>query len=284
MTLDETELEILRRFVAQHEAAGAKGEDDKCARELNLRQVVQGVTGKAGPDLDYHFRFWWQRLVGRPAAGYEVSLLRQCSRGHSENARAYMTGAHAPAWERVQELERQLGQSVSEREKEQKFGILWSSAQAVRDFNNWTNEGRSSEIPVVIIFLDIDHFKSLNTKLTETIVDRTTFPAFQNLLERLVRHRGFAYREGGEEFVLLLGNHTIDEAVGYAERVRMTIADESFVADDKPVSLTVSIGVARFPDHGTNYGEVKLAANQSKAAAKEKGRNRVVVAQIGRSP
>jgi diguanylate cyclase (GGDEF)-like protein len=281
MTLDETELRILEQFVARYEAVGASGQTDKCAQELSMRDVVHSVTGKDGPQLDQQTRFWFQRLVARPSSGQSASFLRPCSRGeHKEGARAYVTGGNALAWERIQELQRRLGHEVSGREREQKFGILWSSGQAFRDFHDWTNNARSSEVPVVIAFLDIDHFKSLNTKFTETVVDRSLFPAFQNLLEAMVRHRGYAYREGGEEFLVLLANHTIDEALVFAERIRRTIAAQEFVVDTSRAHLTISLGLARFPDDGGDYDAVKLAANQAKEVAKRLGRDRVVTAEV----
>ena len=57
-----------------------------------------------------------------------------------------------------------------------------------------------------MLYLDIDRFKTLNTKYTETEVDRTILPAFQRLIRDIVEPHGFAYAEGGDEVVVLLDN------------------------------------------------------------------------------
>ncbi len=89
----------------------------------------------------------------------------------------------------------------------------------------------------------------------------------------------FPYREGGEEFVLLLANHTINEARAFAERLQETFASEAFKVNEETIThlLTVSIGIARFPEHGQNYDSVKQAANAAKRLAKERGKNFVVI-------
>jgi diguanylate cyclase (GGDEF)-like protein len=157
----------------------------------------------------------------------------------------------------------------SAKELDQKFKILYSAGQVSQDFEDYKSDLSKDQQPLAVIFLDIDHFGDLNTRYTETIVDRTMFPAFQKMLATLVKGHGAAYRQGGDEFVLLLPNHEAPECGVFAERVRRTFEHHQFDVDGKPQSVTVSIGYALHPDHGESYDDVLLRANEAKRIAKQ---------------
>jgi diguanylate cyclase (GGDEF)-like protein len=294
MREDELELDILKRFVAHHEAAelAHKGQTDKHARELDMRDVLRDLTGIEGTALEYVTHIWLQRLVRRPSNEGQLLPLRPCSDtgshpDHKYHARAYLAPGRTPAWDRIRELETTIGQSrpvTPKREFEQKFRILWSAGQALHDFNEWTKQGRATDISVGVLFVDIDHFGALNGRSTENMVDKTILPDFQRLLAQLVRHRGEAYRHGGEEFIILLPNHTTGEIKAFADRLLGIITDSVFTVGDETVRLTVSIGVAWFPDHGDSYDVVLQAANNAKRTAKQQGRNRVVTVSAHPQP
>ncbi len=142
--------------------------------------------------------------------------------------------------------------------------------------------------PVGLVFLDVDHFKNYN--------DQLGHPAGDSLLRQLariltdtgdlpeLRFRGritdIAARYGGEEFVLLLPQTNKEGAVIRAQRVRESIAAYAFV--DQHVqpggSLTVSVGVAAYPDDALGKDALISAADKALYAAKHAGRNRVRVA------
>jgi hypothetical protein len=110
-----------------------------------------------------------------------------------------------PVWEHLErklELQRleMPAPAVAEREREQKFGILLSPRQAERDFGDVVAKAREHENSVAVLFVDLDHFKTLNARWTNATVDETLLPAAQRLLAKLVQGRGDAYRHGGEEF------------------------------------------------------------------------------------
>lgn len=167
-----------------------------------------------------------------------------------------------------------------DRELEQKFGILFSPAQEQRDFDLWSTEGATiAGYAIGVIFLDIDDFKRLNSAFTESVVDRTILPAFQQLVRNLALHTGAAYRHGGEELLIMLPNFDVSEAAGFAERLRARIEAEEFSVEAKrPVRVTVSAGVAVWPVHGKTLSDVIQAANNAEHTAKNTGKNRVCVA------
>lgn len=163
MTEDEIELAILRKYIEQHKAGELADPElrHKCARELDMREVIAGISGESGPELDYRARFWYGRLA--PEHSGSKSPLRSCSDSrinkseHRYHARAFTNAGEAPAWDRVRGLEaRRPFPPRVERELEQKFGILYSAAQEQRDFDLWVLE--AAGIPgysVGVIFLDV---------------------------------------------------------------------------------------------------------------------------------
>lgn len=186
-----------------------------------------------------------------------------------------------PVWqhlERVIELQK-LDESatVTPKEREQKFGILLSPGQAVKDFAEWKAEAEKWGNPMTVLFVDLDNFKTLNERLTHTKVDQTILPEAQTLLAKLVQGRGAAYRQGGDEFVVILPNLEPREADTFAGKVRAMFESHPFEVDGQPETVTVSIGVALWPDHGATYPEVLESANRAEAEAK-KARNAVRMA------
>jgi diguanylate cyclase (GGDEF)-like protein len=167
---------------------------------------------------------------------------------------------------------------VVAKERDQKFGILLSPNQATIDFDAWKAHFGSGGASIAILYLDIDYFKSFNTRYTETVVDQTILPDVLRLLASLVDQRGGCYQQGGDEFVMILPNHEKTESAAFAEKVRSLIASQQFRVGDKTETLTISGGVALWPEHGGTYDAVLLKANQAKQTAKQ-ARNTIVLHQ-----
>ena len=154
------------------------------------------------------------------------------------------------------------------KEFDQKFGILLSGGQARIDFEIWAGELRPAGAAIAILFVDIDNFKRLNSKHTETIIDETILPDAMRLIQRMVNQRGGAYKQGGEEFLVILPNHDGPEAGAFAEKLRLGMQNTIFKVKDQVEQVTVSVGVACWPQHGQTYDEVLRKANQAEAEAK----------------
>lgn len=165
-------------------------------------------------------------------------------------------------------------------ELEQKFRILRSAGQEEVDFSAWAADGsQTPEYSIGVIFFDVDDFKVLNSRFTESSVDRDILAPLQHLVRAITMNRGHAYRQGGEEFVILLPNCTVDETSAFAEKLRARIEAEVFTVQGGGSStLTVSEGVAVWPVHGETLDEVRAAANRAEHEAKTAGKNRVQVA------
>lgn len=286
MTDDEIELRILRSYIEQHKAAELTDPErrSKCAREIDMREVLAKITGDVGPELEYTARLWHARLAPQQPAASKGPL-RPCSdsqinkSGHRYHARAFTDADKAPAWERVRDLEaRQPVLAKPERELEQKFRILYSPTQASRDFDLWVSEaGKVAGYSVGVVFLDVDGFKDLNTAFTESVVDKTLFPELQRLIHGACLHRAAAYRHGGEELLVLLPNCPLNEAAAFAEKLRGKIAAHTFEVEGQVAKVTVSVGVAAWPLNGDTLAAVIERANREERSAKDHGKNRVCV-------
>lgn len=171
----------------------------------------------------------------------------------------------------IEQLEIQHIGSVADGQLDQKFGILQAPSQIEGAFR----ESAADDRVACLLFLDIDDFKALNTRYKEAIVDAEIFGEFQRFLKATVAERGTAYKYGGEEIVVLLPNHTLDEGILFAERIRGAVQGAPFQALGEPVRLTVSIGVAATHGKSPDYRSVLAAANEAEHTAKKMGKNRV---------
>jgi diguanylate cyclase (GGDEF)-like protein len=246
----------------------------KCAYELDMRDVLARITGVPVAGLDVTTQQWLDRMT-RPRGDNEpTNALHICSDNEKRNgphrfhARAYVNGKEWPAWEFRDVLRARLSSRqprVPAKEREQKFGILLSEPQAERDFTGWMTP---EQLPIAVIYVDLDDFKPLNARFTNAKVDETILPEARRLLDRLSRLRGAAYSHGGDEFVVILPNHEPYEVEAFAERLRATFEAHRFEVGGVQVPITVSVGVAMWPRAGAGYSEVLAAANAAQIEAK----------------
>ena len=131
--------------------------------------------------------------------------------------------------------------------------------------------------PFSLVLVDIDHFKKVNDTYGHLTGDHVLVGVAETM-RRALRQYDAAFRYGGEELAMLLPETDVDGAAKLAERVRSRIANRTFKAEDgRKLTVTASFGVAmRQPDMSTPE-QIIEAADGALYAAKERGRNRVVV-------
>jgi diguanylate cyclase (GGDEF)-like protein len=130
--------------------------------------------------------------------------------------------------------------------------------------------------PLAVLLLDLDHFKQVNDQRSHQVGDQVLANVGATLRTAL-RDRDFVGRNGGEEFAVLLPDTEIPAALNIAERVRAAIAEMTLAGTD--VAVTVSIGVAVFPDHASTPDRLERLADAALYVAKRQGRNRVELAE-----
>lgn len=129
-----------------------------------------------------------------------------------------------------------------------------------------------------VFWIDMDHFKAVNDEHGHASGDRV-LKGFAEVLEANLRNIDIVGRFGGEEFVVVLPEKEQEAAEETAERLLALVASKPQALEDgQLVNLTMSIGIALFPEHGTEARTLLAAADTAMYGAKHQGRNRVVVA------
>jgi diguanylate cyclase (GGDEF)-like protein len=132
--------------------------------------------------------------------------------------------------------------------------------------------------PLALLLFDLDHFKKINDTHGHIAGDEALIAFAAHVSDRIRNEDVFA-RFGGEEFAIISRGISRDEAVVFAERLRREIAGLEIETDDVTFQITVSIGIATFPESPVSTpDELLKAADAALYRAKENGRNQVAVA------
>jgi diguanylate cyclase (GGDEF)-like protein len=127
-----------------------------------------------------------------------------------------------------------------------------------------------------IMLLDLDHFKNYNDLCGHLVGDKA-LKKVALLLRRSARDMDIVSRFGGEEFCIVLPESTAEAARLVAERMRIAVEKEPFVKEEELPSgrLSISIGIASYPEDGKDQESLLNAADLAMYQAKTNGRNRV---------
>ncbi len=140
-----------------------------------------------------------------------------------------------------------------------------------------------SKHPLGIIMVDIDHFKRFNDTYGHEAGD-AVLREISIQLKSKVRFEDIACRYGGDEFVLILPDASLEVTRKRADALCEEVRNLSVKSGDHSLgAVTISAGVATFPDHGPTGEEVVRAADAALFRAKKAGRDRVMLAE-GTSP
>lgn len=127
--------------------------------------------------------------------------------------------------------------------------------------------------PLSIAMLDIDHFKQVNDEHGHELGDQVLVEVAR-VMEEQIRDQDLCGRWGGEEFLIILPETSIDSASRVLDRVRLAIATLNVSVDQQSISVTASIGVAAHQTEET-YTDTINKADWALLTAKRSGRNRL---------
>ncbi|MBV9957412.1 MAG: GGDEF domain-containing protein [Acidobacteria bacterium] len=162
------------------------------------------------------------------------------------------------------------------RELDEKFNILYAPKHLYTDLRAYREVGELRDTSLTLAFIDIDNFKKFNSKYSETTVDQELLPRFMSEIERLIYGHGYAYRMGGDEYIVLLPNISEELAIMFLDALKIRLASINYWGIKE--RTTVSIGcISVGPDCHLTDEEVVARANQAKIYAK-KGRGKNVIA------
>jgi len=131
-------------------------------------------------------------------------------------------------------------------------------------------------IPFCVMLADIDHFKNVNDKYGHIVGDQV-LKHLSKLIKENIRKTDFAFRYGGEEFLVILSNADIRNAQHVAEQIRKKLETVNFSLKENSFNVTASFGIALF-EKGDSAEDVIKKADSRLYKAKNTGRNKVVTA------
>ncbi|MHC4697331.1 MAG: diguanylate cyclase [Planctomycetota bacterium] len=155
-------------------------------------------------------------------------------------------------------------------------GLVNRRAALERLHENWVSADRHDE-PLACVMLDIDHFKSVNDTFGHAIGD-VALKETAEVMRSAARIEEHLSRIGGEEFLLVCPKTSEDGAAMVAERLRRAVQSHTIKADQKALTITVSLGVAERSPDMLSPDDLLIAADRALYAAKRGGRNRVCLA------
>jgi diguanylate cyclase (GGDEF)-like protein len=135
-----------------------------------------------------------------------------------------------------------------------------------------------SRAPLAVVMLDLDHFKRFNDTFGHEVGDML-LREVGHLLKHHVRHGDVACRFGGEELMIVMPDIDAASALQRAEEIREAVKRLQMACRGQSVgNVTVSLGVALYPDHGTTPADLVKASDTALYRAKSAGRDQVVLA------
>ncbi|MGC2160640.1 MAG: GGDEF domain-containing protein [Silvibacterium sp.] len=134
------------------------------------------------------------------------------------------------------------------------------------------------QTPVAVLMADVDHFKKFNDTFGHEAGDNVLRQVAEKL-HQAVRSVDIVCRYGGEEFVVILPEMPLEGALERAELVRRRVSEISLeFPGDGPHKITISVGVAMYPQHAESTEQLLRASDRALYEAKHRGRNRIALA------
>ena len=228
----------------------------------------QERAGQAYPLMDGHFAIGALVLLG-PAILPESPLAEQVGQLVAE------LGPRLAAARAVHEAEqRAVVDPLTGLRNRREFERQIESFKAKQQERGGVGgEGAPSE-PVTLVYADLDRFKALNDGLGHAAGD-AALRHFSNVLSKQIRDRDLVARIGGEEFAVWLPGTPLGEGMEVAERIRRAVETETWQWNGSRYPLTVSCGVAGYPESVGDINNLRATADAALYRAKQEGRNRV---------
>jgi len=192
----------------------------------------------------------------------------------SKQGYAHIIGELARTQKETMMLKEQLEESRKKMLRDPLTGLPNRLAYEERIILEINRNKRNSE-NICIAMWDIDHFKKVNDTYGHEAGDRV-LKLLSKIISTRVRKVDMFARIGGEEFVLLMPDTKLENALGLNEELRNSLADSGFHYDGSPCLITASVGIARIEEYD-NPESVMRKADEALYKSKREGRNRCTI-------
>lgn len=198
-----------------------------------------------------------------------------------------IVGAHILRFDLLDEIDREFQQRIHRLLAHDELTGLLTSKSFFSELNRETERAEAEGRTFCVLMMDLDHFKSVNDRFGH-LVGSQTLETVGGLIKDALRAGDVAARFGGEEFAAFLLNATYQQGAVAAERVRAAIENHRFdtsrriesgetLIDANELRLTISVGVAAYPEDARDSVKLVELADTALYRAKRTGRNRVVL-------
>ena len=184
-----------------------------------------------------------------------------------------MQSPAAPGSECIEQMEERLTTLEAKSQTDPLTG-LYNRAEFDARFAAALEQAQAADKRLSLMFIDVDHFKSINDQYGHMAGDEVLKWA-ADALKSAVRDTDIVARYGGEEFVIVLPELSEEQAQKLGERVLSRFRDESVKVGDDQINVTVSIGVACCDTHDSAQ-KLLIAADQAMYFVKQTGRDNCV--------
>lgn len=154
---------------------------------------------------------------------------------------------------------------------------LYNQKYLAMVIDNEISRSDRNEEKFSVLFIDIDHFKKVNDSMGHWVGSHL-LAELGGLLGASVRKSDYAFRYGGDEFVVVLPATDSAGAIVAAERIRKKVEQNMFCVDGEDIKITLSIGIATYPDHAKSRQDIIKMADEAMYNGKNKSRNIVLMA------
>lgn len=134
---------------------------------------------------------------------------------------------------------------------------------------------RREQNPVAVLYIDLDGFKLVNDSLGRRVGDVLISLAAERLKER-IRHSDTLARLGGDEFTIVLAKLTSRDDAGRVAKSLLDVLSKPFFIESNEITISASIGISIFPEHGTDAADLLQQADSAMHTAKRNGKNQLV--------
>lgn len=262
----------LESYEKAYSEAGSTPTDEEFTDILKECQTIRSMMVKQATNALRDFI--GSRGTGVPFVPDEAYVEQGSAHGHDRVLGRWKT------WRAKEQLKRVAVKSVEREKQVDVLMPIYNRAELDRHLTELAANS-SAASPYSIVFMDLDNFSSINDGPGGHDAGDRALMALGKAVLAVAKDKGSAYRYGGDEVCVILPNHTIDEAVAVAERIRREV--QAIKTAERPDGLSSSIGVASFPESTTDPSKLCSVADGAIHVSKNAGGNRVSPAENAES-